>query len=56
MVHWRLLEVLLMPDKVETCYREHIASRDKIMEMKAKHKVLAAYSFESTVIEKGYNN
>jgi len=39
-----------MPDKVENCYREHVAERDKIMAMKARHMVLASYSFEPSEI------
>jgi len=42
--------------KVENDYRHHIAGRDEIMAMKAKHRVLASYSFEPTTIERGYNS
>jgi len=45
-----------MPDQIKNCYRDHIADRDVIMAMKAKHKVLATYSFKPTNIERGYNN
>ena len=45
-----------MPDKVDNCYRDHIADHDTIMAMKAKHKMLATYSFEPTTIERGYNS
>ena len=45
-----------MPDQVENCYHEHIADRDAILAMKAKHKILATYKYEPTVIERGYNN
>ncbi|MCL2201667.1 MAG: hypothetical protein FWB75_06840 [Oscillospiraceae bacterium] len=43
-------------EKVQNDYRHHIAGRDEILAMKAKHKVLASYSYEPTVIDKGYNS
>ena len=45
-----------MPDCVKNEYRLHVAGRDEIMAMKARHKVLAAYRFEPTTIERGYNS
>ena len=42
--------------KVENDYRHHIAGRDEIMAMKAKHKILATYSYEPSTIERGYNS
>ncbi|MCL2496609.1 MAG: hypothetical protein FWF04_04250 [Clostridiales bacterium] len=45
-----------MVECVNNEYRHHIGSREEIMAMKAKHKVLATYKFEPTVIERGYNN
>ena len=43
-------------ERVDNDYRHHIASRDEILAMKDKHKVLATYSFEPTKIERGYNS
>ena len=45
-----------MPDCVQNDYRRHIAGRDEILAMKARHKVLATYRFEPTVMERGYNS
>ena len=45
-----------MPDCVLNDYRKHVAGREEIMALKARHRVLAEYSFEPTVIERGYNS
>ncbi len=45
-----------MPDCVKNDYRHHIGSREEIMAMKAKHKILATYKYQPTTIERGYNN
>ncbi|MCL2425959.1 MAG: hypothetical protein FWD05_06440 [Oscillospiraceae bacterium] len=42
--------------KVETEYSDHIPSREEIAAMKAKHRVLATYSYEPSTIERGYNS
>jgi len=43
-------------EKVPNDYRHHVAPREEIMAMKAKHKILASYSYAPTTLEKGYNN
>jgi len=45
-----------MPDCVKNEYRKHIAGREEILAMKAKHEVLATYKYEPSDIERGYNN
>ena len=45
-----------MPDCVKNDFSRCAADREEITAMKAAHKVLAAYKFEPTVIERGCNN
>ena len=45
-----------MPDFVRNDYQCHLASSEDLAIMKAKHEVLATYSYKATSIERGYNN
>ncbi|MCL2365428.1 MAG: hypothetical protein FWC75_00070 [Oscillospiraceae bacterium] len=43
-------------EKVPNDYRHHIAERSEIIELRAKHKTLATYKYNPTIIDKGYNH